>query len=44
MPYDVLTELLPYQGATEFEPNDQRADATPLVQKHIDWALERLGA
>ncbi len=28
--YDLLTELLPYQGATEFEPNDQRADATPL--------------
>ncbi|PIR19543.1 MAG: hypothetical protein COV48_01425, partial [Elusimicrobia bacterium CG11_big_fil_rev_8_21_14_0_20_64_6] len=30
VPYDLLTELLPYQGATEFEPNDQRADATPL--------------
>jgi hypothetical protein len=22
----------------------RRADATPLVQEHIDWALERLGA
>lgn len=27
--YELLTELLPYDGKTEFEPNDQRLDATP---------------
>ncbi|HBL16199.1 MAG: hypothetical protein A2X36_11465 [Elusimicrobia bacterium GWA2_69_24] len=31
-PYEILTELLPYQGASEFEPNDQRQDATPMMQ------------
>lgn len=34
-PYEVLTELIPYQGKTEFEPNDQRVDATPFVQDSI---------
>ena len=29
--YELLTELIPYSGASEFEPNDQRADATPLA-------------
>jgi hypothetical protein len=29
-PYEILTELIPYQGKNEFEPNDQRVDATPF--------------
>lgn len=28
--YQLLTELLPYEGKEEFEPNDQRLDATPF--------------
>jgi hypothetical protein len=39
VPYDLLTELLPYQGATEFEPNDQRADATPLGLDSISGTI-----
>lgn len=39
VPYDLLTELLPYQGATEFEPNDQRSDATPLELDSISGAI-----
>lgn len=31
-PYEILTELIPYQGNAEFEPNDQRTDATPFEQ------------
>lgn len=30
VPYELLTELVPYDGKTEFEPNDQRLDATPF--------------
>lgn len=37
--YDLLTELLPYQGRTEFEPNDQRADATPLELDSITGTI-----
>ncbi len=41
--YDLLTELLPYQGATEFEPNDQRADATPLSLESISGTIAPVG-
>lgn len=41
--YDLLTELLPYQGATEFEPNDQRADATPLSLDSISGTIAPAG-
>jgi hypothetical protein len=41
--YDLLTELLPYQGATEFEPNDQRADATPFVLDSISGTIAPAG-
>jgi hypothetical protein len=43
VPYDLLTELLPYQGATEFEPNDQRADATPLELDSISGTIAPAG-
>ena len=43
VPYDLLTELLPYQGATEFEPNDQRADATPLERDSISGTIAPAG-
>ncbi len=43
VPYDLLTELLPYQGATEFEPNDQRADATPLALDSISGTIAPAG-
>lgn len=39
VPYDLLTELLPYRGATEFEPNDQRTDATPLNLDSISGTI-----
>jgi len=35
VPYELLTELVPWQGRTEFEPNDQRLDATPFDQDSI---------
>jgi hypothetical protein len=34
-PYEILTELIPYQGKNEFEPNEQRVDATPFAQDTI---------
>lgn len=34
-PYEILSELLPYEGRAEFEPNDQRPDATPLTGESI---------
>ncbi|MEK7233883.1 MAG: hypothetical protein AAB268_08705 [Elusimicrobiota bacterium] len=42
-PYDLLTELLPYQGVTEFEPNDQRADATPFGLDSISGTIAPAG-
>ena len=39
VPYDLMTELLPYQGRNEFEPNDQRADATPLELESIQGLI-----
>ena len=38
-PYEILTELIPYQGKTEFESNDQRVVATPFVQDSITGAI-----
>lgn len=43
VPYDLLTELLPYRGATEFEPNDQRVDATPLDLDAISGTIAPAG-
>lgn len=43
VPYDLLTELLPYQGATEFESNDQRADATPFGLDSISGTIAPAG-
>lgn len=39
VPYEVLTELLPYQGKFEFEPNDQRQDATPLEAESLSATI-----
>lgn len=38
-PYEMLTELIPYQGKTEFEPNDQRQDATPFESDSITGTI-----
>jgi hypothetical protein len=38
-PYEILTELIPYQGNAEFEPNDQRTDATPFEQDSISGTI-----
>lgn len=43
VPYDLMTELLPYQGRTEFEPNDQRADSTPLELDSIQGTIAPAG-
>ncbi|OGR94356.1 MAG: hypothetical protein A2V88_17115 [Elusimicrobia bacterium RBG_16_66_12] len=43
VPYDLMTELLPYQGRTEFEPNDQRVDATPFELDSIQGAVAPAG-
>lgn len=42
-PYEILTELIPYQGRQEFEPNDQRADATPFENPEISGAIAPAG-
>ncbi len=42
-PYEILTELIPYQGNTEFEPNDQRVDATPFAQDSITGTIAPAG-
>jgi len=42
-PFDLMTELLPYQGRTEFEPNNQRADATPLELDSIQGTIAPAG-
>ena len=39
VPYEILTELIPYQGKTEFEPNDQRTDATPFENDTISGTI-----
>ncbi|MBI5211053.1 MAG: hypothetical protein HY927_13870 [Elusimicrobia bacterium] len=43
VPYEILTELLPYAGTTEFEPNDQRLDATPFNQDSITGTISPAG-
>ena len=43
VPFDLMTELLPYQGRTEFEPNNQRADATPFELDAIQGAIAPAG-
>ncbi|MDX6770787.1 MAG: hypothetical protein SF051_14725 [Elusimicrobiota bacterium] len=43
LPYDLMTELLPYQGRVEFEPNDQLADATPVNLDSIQGAISPAG-
>ncbi|MDE2491247.1 MAG: hypothetical protein KGM24_10395 [Elusimicrobia bacterium] len=43
VPYDLMTELLPYQGRTEFEPNDQLVDATPFSQDQIQGTIAPAG-
>ena len=43
VPFDVMTELLPYQGRTEFEPNNQRSDATPFELDSIQGAIAPAG-
>ncbi len=42
-PYEILTELIPYAGKTEFEPNDQRLDATPLSQDSVTGQISHAG-
>ncbi len=34
-PYELLTELRPYDGRGEFEPNDQRLDATAFERDEV---------
>lgn len=43
VPYEILTELLPYQGKVEFEPNDQRPDATPFDGDSIEGTIAPQG-
>ncbi|MFI5360758.1 MAG: PPC domain-containing protein [Elusimicrobiota bacterium] len=43
VPFDVMTELLPYQGRTEFEPNNQRSDATPFELDSIQGTIAPAG-
>lgn len=43
VPYDLMTELLPYQGRVEFEPNEQPAEATPLAGESIQGAMSPAG-
>lgn len=43
VPYELLTELLPYDGKAEFEPNDQRPDATPFAQDMIRGSIASAG-
>lgn len=38
-PYDLLTEVLPYAGMTELEPNDQRTDATAFEHDEITGTI-----
>lgn len=43
VPFDLMTELLPYQGRTEFEPNNQLADATPFELDAIQGSISPAG-
>jgi len=41
--YEILTELLPYRGVQEFEPNDQRLEATPITGESISGTIAPRG-
>lgn len=41
--YHLVTELVPYQGRVEFEPNDQRLEATPLEADAISGTIAPAG-
>ena len=41
--YQLVTELVPYQGNVEFEPNDQRLDATPMEGDSISGTIAPTG-
>lgn len=41
--YEILTELLPYNGKSEFEPNDQRQDATAFTEDSITATIAPAG-
>lgn len=43
VPYELLTELVPYRGLREFEPNDQRLDATPFDGDSIEGTIAPAG-
>ncbi len=43
IPYQILTELVPYRGANEFEPNNQRLEATAFEGDAIDGTLAPAG-
>jgi|GEM_PF-1717619 len=44
VPFDLMTELLPYQGRTAFKPNYQRSDATPFELDSISDTIGPAGA
>jgi len=41
--YELLTELVAYQGSSELEPNDQRSEATPFEQASLTGAIATIG-
>jgi len=41
--YEMLSELVPYQGSYEFEPNDQRLDATPFDGETMQGTVSPVG-
>jgi hypothetical protein len=43
VPYQITTELLPYEGTSEFEPNDQRQDATPFERGSMGGTIGTAG-
>lgn len=43
VPYEILTELRSYTGESEFEPNDQRLDATPFTRESIEGNISPAG-
>lgn len=43
VPYEILTELLPYRGQIEFEANDHRLEATAFNQESIQGSIHPKG-
>ncbi|MBI3549990.1 MAG: hypothetical protein HY078_13210 [Elusimicrobia bacterium] len=41
--YEILPELVPWRGEGEFEPNDQRLDATPFDRASIQGTINPKG-